>query len=171
MAARFGSSFRKVRMKFGDRPIFLVEDDEDDVFFMTRALKDAGIFNILHVAPDGQQAIDFLSGAGELLDRSKHPLPSLVFLDLKLPRRNGHDVLSWIRAQQFLEGLVVLILTTSAEERDIRRAYKLGANAFLVKPPTPEQLTGLLNTVKAFWFGNNEFVPPAPRIAKPQLHL
>lgn len=148
-------------MKVGDHPIFLVEDDVNDVFFMTRALKNAGIFNALHVASDGQQAIDFLSGAGEFLDRSKHPLPSLVFLDLKLPHRNGHDVLRWIRAQNSLEGLVVLVLTTSGEERDIRQAYKLGANAFLIKPPTPVELTELLKTVKAFWFGKNEFVPSA----------
>jgi CheY-like chemotaxis protein len=149
-------------MKLGDRPILLVEDDENDVFFMKRALADAGISNALHVASDGQQVIDYLSGAGEFSDRSKHPLPSLVFLDLKLPRKNGHDVLAWMRAQEALEGVIVLVLTTSAEERDIRQAYKLGANAFLVKPPTPAQLTELLKTVKAFWMEQNEFLPAAP---------
>lgn len=146
-------------MKLGDHPILLVEDDENDVFFMSRALADAAISNALHVATDGQQAIDYLSGAGDFSCRTKHPLPTLVFLDLKLPRKNGLDVLAWIRAQEFLEGMVVLVLSTSAEKCDIRQAYKRGANSFLVKPPTPTQLTSLLKAVKSYWFGHNEFLP------------
>lgn len=143
----------------------LVEDDENDVFFMERALKEAQITNPVHLASDGQEAIDYLSGAGPFSDREKHPLPAIVFLDLKLPRKTGHDVLAWLRQSEEHDAVVILVLTTSAEERDIRRAYHLGAHAFLVKPPTPLQLTQLLEGVKAFWFTFNEF-PPAPLLPR-----
>ncbi len=146
-------------MKKENGALLLVEDDENDVFFMTRALKEAGITSPLHVAVDGQMAVDYLGGVGEFSDRAKYPLPSLIFLDLKLPRMGGHEVLAWMRQREALVGIVVLVLTTSAEERDIRNAYKLGANAFLVKPPTPDELTQLLKTVKAFWLTENVFLP------------
>src|SRR5215203_3421143 len=79
--------------------ILLVEDSEDDVFLMKRALKNAGITNRLCVVEDGQQAVDYLSGVGEFADRSTHPIPSVVFLDLKLPLKGGLEVLGWIRRQ------------------------------------------------------------------------
>jgi CheY-like chemotaxis protein len=79
--------------------ILLVEDNEDDAFFMKRALHDAGIRNrVIHVE-DGRQAIDYLSGTGEFADRERAPIPMIVFLDLKLPFKSGHEVLEWIRQQ------------------------------------------------------------------------
>lgn len=149
-------------MKIDAQPLLLIEDDENDVFFMQRAMKDSGLTNPLHVVTDGQEAIDYLSGAGSFADRQQHPLPSLIFLDLKLPRRGGFDVLTWLREREPFASLVVLVLTTSAEERDLLRAYRLGANAYLVKPPTPVQLTRLLDSVRAFWFTQNEFAPGPP---------
>lgn len=140
-------------------PILLVEDNEDDVFFMKRALKNAEVTNPLHVVTDGQQAIDYMQGSGKYADRSQFPLPCFVLLDLKLPHKSGHEVLQWIREQLFLKQLVVIILTTSRETRDVEKAYNLGANAFLVKPPGSPQLLEMIRALKHFWLGHNTFAP------------
>ena len=137
--------------------ILLVEDNEDDVFLMKRALKEAGIANRLLVAEDGEQAIDYLSGAGDFGDREKFPLPMIVFLDLKMPRKSGYDVLKWIRGNEALKALVVVMLTSSEEPRDISRAYREGANSYLVKPPTGDDLVGLAKAFKLYWLERNCF--------------
>ena len=143
------------------RPILLVEDNEDDIFFMRRALRNAAINNPLFVAEHGQVAIDYLSGAGEFADRKKHPLPFLMFLDLKMPVRPGLEVLSWIREQPGLQGILVLILSTSREESDVQRAYALGVNSYLVKPPNAALLTELLRLVKSYWIDNPQLAIPS----------
>ena len=135
--------------------ILLVEDNEDDAFFMSQALKDAGITNPLKHVEDGQAAIDYLSGTGKFSDREKNPLPMVVFLDLKMPMKSGHDVLAWIRAQPQFEKLVVIVLTSSNEERDLKRAYELGANSYVVKPPTAKQLLELAEAFKLWWLRQN----------------
>jgi CheY-like chemotaxis protein len=135
----------------------LVEDNEDDVFLMKRALNGAQVINPLLVAEDGQEAVDYLSGAGKFADRTKYPLPAVVFLDLKLPFLSGHDVLTWIRRQKDLDTLVVIVLTSSNEPSDLSRCYALGANSYVVKPPTPEQLEDLAKAFKWYWLEYNEF--------------
>jgi CheY-like chemotaxis protein len=117
-------------------PLLLVEDNPDDVFLMQRALKKTGLNLPLQIVTDGRQAIDYLNGAAPYGDREQFPLPSMVFLDLKLPYMNGFEVLEWIRRESTLQDLDVFILTSSPEERDKERAGKLGARAYLVKPPT-----------------------------------
>ena len=140
-----------------DWPILLVEDNEDDVFLMKRALKNAGIKNPLRVAEDGQQAMDYLSGIGAYADRTQYPIPALVFLDLKLPMRKGLDVLAWIRKQPHLEGVVVVVLTSSNEPSDLKQSYRLGANSYVVKPPTASQLLDLAKAFKWYWLEFNRF--------------
>ena len=140
-----------------NRSILLVEDNEDDVFLMKRALKGANVVNPLHVVEDGQEAVDYLGGAGKFADRESYPLPAVVFLDLKLPFISGHDVLAWIRRQKDLESLVVIVLTSSNEASDLTRCYALGANSYLVKPPTPEQLEDLAKAFKWYWLEYNQF--------------
>lgn len=135
----------------------LVEDNEDDVFLMKRALKNAGIINRLCVAEDGQEAVNYLSGAGEFADRTNYPMPALVFLDLKLPLKGGLDVLAWIRGQIALENLVVVVLTSSNEPSDLKEAYRLGANSYVVKPPTASQLLDLAKAFKWYWLEFNQF--------------
>ena len=148
------------------RSILLVEDNEDDVFLMTRALKGAHIVNPLHSVDDGQQAIDYLAGNGPFADREKHPFPAIVFLDLKLPLKSGLEVLQWIRNQSQFENLIVLVLTSSNEPSDLKRAYSLGANSYLVKPPTAVQLLELAKAFKWYWLEFNRFedtpTPSAP---------
>ena len=146
------------------RSILLVEDNEDDVFLMRRALKAARIANPLHVAEDGEQAVDYLAGNGHYSDRNKFPFPAVVFLDLKLPIKRGLEVLEWIRQQPNFDNLVVLVLTSSNEPSDLKRAYSLGANSYLVKPPTAEQILDLAKAFKWFWleFNRYEGTTPSP---------
>jgi CheY-like chemotaxis protein len=103
------------------------------------------------VVETGADAVDYLSGANAFQDRNRFPLPGIVFLDLKLPLMSGHEVLAWIRAQRHLEGLVVVVLTSSNEPSDLRRSYSLGANSYLVKPPTAQQLLDLAKALQWSW--------------------
>jgi CheY-like chemotaxis protein len=135
-------------------PILQVDDDPNDVFLLQHAMRKAGVANHIQVASDGQQAIDYLKGAGKFSDRQKYPLPCLVLLDLKLPYVMGLDVLEWIR-QQPGRGLIVIILTASAEDADIATAYRLGANAFLTKPSTASKLEDIAKAIKDFWLMHN----------------
>ncbi len=116
----------------------LVEDNEDDVFFMKRAFRHAGLENTLHVVRNGEQAIDYLGGAKDFSDRKQHPLPDMVFLDLKMPGVGGFEVLSWMRKERL--NVPVAVLTSSPEETDRQRARELGAEAYLLKPPTKEMV-------------------------------
>ncbi len=135
--------------------ILLVEDNEDDAFFMQRALRDAGISNPVRLIEDGQSAINYLAGAAEFLDRAANPLPMVVFLDLKLPFKTGHEVLEWIRAQPQFAKLIVIVLTSSNEPVDLNRAYRAGANSYVVKPPTAEELAELARSFELWWLKQN----------------
>jgi FOG: CheY-like receiver len=116
----------------------LVEDNEDDVFFMQRAFQQAGVHNPVHVVRNGEEAIDYLSGQNQFSNRQEHPLPDLIFLDLKMPGVNGFEVLKWMRAQSV--NIPVAILTSSPEDIDRERARELGAECYLLKPPTKEMV-------------------------------
>jgi CheY-like chemotaxis protein len=124
--------------------ILLAEDDENDVFFMRRALRKAGVELPLHVVKNGQEALDFLSGTGDFANRSQCPPPSLVLLDLKMPFVNGFEVLAWIGSQASLKHIPIVVLTSSAEDRDRQKVMELGAKAYFVKPPTVETVKAIL---------------------------
>ena len=124
---------------------------------MQRALQDAAIPNPVIIAEDGLKAVDYLSGAGQFSDRTAFPLPALLFLDLKMPGKTGLDVLAWLRQQEALRSIVVIILTSSQEPLDLRRAYHLGANSYLVKPSTTHRLRELVRAVKVYWLEFNLF--------------
>ena len=138
-----------------NRTILLVEDNKDDVFLMKRALETARIVNPVIVVENGQEAMDYLSGAGKFADRDSYPIPAVIFLDLKLPFLFGHEVLAWIRRQKAFEALIVIVLTSSNEASDLSRCYSLGANSYLVKPPTAEQLEALAKAFKWQWLEYN----------------
>lgn len=129
---------------------------------MRRALKAAGIVNPLLVCEDGQQAMDYLAGEGDYSNRAEHPLPAVIFLDLNLPVIRGHEVLEWIRKQSQFDQIVVLVLTSSNEPKDLQEAYRLGANSYVVKPPTAQQLLDLARAFKWYWLEFNEFDPLWP---------
>ena len=145
-------------------PILLVEDEKNDVFFFRRALQKEGALNPVHVANDGQEAIDYLQGAGKFADRARFPLPGLILLDLKLPFVMGLDVLKWIRQQPALAAIVV-IFSSSQEEEDIAAAYRLGANAYLVKPAEVNKLSDMVRAINQFWLMQNT-PPPNSQVAR-----
>jgi CheY-like chemotaxis protein len=136
--------------------ILLVEDNPKDVFLIQRAFRKAGITTPLQVVNDGDAAVYYLSGTVPYSDRTAHPLPVLVLLDLKLPRRSGAEVLSWIRQQPQLRRLPVVVLTSSREYTDINHIYDLGANAYITKPPEFDQLVNILETLNLHWVIYNE---------------
>jgi CheY-like chemotaxis protein len=112
----------------------------------------------LVVVPNGQEAIDYCAGVGRYANREENPLPCLVLLDLNMPRKSGLEVLKWIREDQSISAVPVIILTSSLQESDIHRAYVAGANAYLGKPSQPEDLTGMIKAVEEFWLGFNRTV-------------
>ncbi|HVS54542.1 MAG TPA: response regulator [Opitutaceae bacterium] len=130
------------------RPILLVEDNNDDAFFMQRAFETAAVGNKVSIASDGEAAIEFLSSPDASNELTR---PCLVLLDLKLPYKSGFDVLEWIRAQPALRTLAVVVLTSSNEHSDISRALELGANAYIVKPSAYADLTKLVTAIRDFW--------------------
>lgn len=145
-----------------DAVILLAEDNEDDVAMMRRAFKKANFLNPLHVVENGEEAIAYLQGAGKYASREEYPLPSLLLLDLKMPRKNGFDVLEWIRHQPGLSSLRVVVLTSSDEIRDVNRAYQLGANSFLVKPLDFSEFVRMTEALKGYWI----WLSKAPDVAR-----
>jgi DNA-binding response OmpR family regulator len=139
-----------------NRTLLLVEDDKDDVFFMRRALSKAGFECPVHVVEDGESAISYLAELAPSDDDGVSPGPTLVLLDLKLPRKNGLEVLEWIRARPGFAAVVVIVLTSSRHNKDIVAAARLGANSFLVKPPNVDQLCRLMRAVKDYWWEHDQ---------------
>ena len=131
--------------------ILLVEDDPGDVFRIQRAFRKANLVSSLAVVTDGEKAIQYLSGQDPYQDRDRYPLPVLMLLDLKLPRYSGFEVLSWLRTESNLKQLPVVVLTSSDYQQDIDRAYKVGANSYLAKPPAPDALLEMVQTVGLYW--------------------
>jgi CheY-like chemotaxis protein len=136
--------------------ILLVEDDANDVILIRRAFAKAEIKNPVYTVEDGDAAVAYLAGEGTYANRSDYPLPGVVLLDLKLPRRSGLEVLEWVRQSPTLRRLPVVVLTSSRESADVNRAYDLGANSYLVKPVGFDALTDLVRILQGYWVGWNE---------------
>jgi len=129
--------------------ILLVEDNEADVVLVREALKDAKVYNTLHVVNDGQSALDFLRN-----DPAQNPhgiIPGLVLLDLYLPKLNGMEVLEAVKSSEELRTIPVVMMASSREESDIVQAYELQANCYVVKPVDFEQLIHVIKTIENFW--------------------
>ena len=138
--------------------LLLVEDNEDDVFLMVRAMKSAAVDLPLQIVTDGRQAMDYLLGVGPYADRASHPSPTLIFLDIKLPQMSGLEVLRWLRNQSEYRRTIVIVLTSSNHPGDIREAYALGANSYVVKPASFQQLADFAKAFKNYWLACNR--PP-----------
>ena len=133
------------------RVMLVAEDDDNDVFFIERALKQARIDQRLQRVKDGEDAISYLRGEGKYSDREQFPLPRFLLLDLKMPRRNGFEVLQWVRQQPGLKRMPVVVFTSSREDPDVNRAYDLGANTYLVKPVKFDDLVEVVKTLDSYW--------------------
>ena len=134
-----------------DLGILLVEDDDEDIFLLRRAFRNARIANPLVEVRDGQAAIQYLSGEGAYADRTRYPIPFLILLDLRLPKLSGFEVIAWMRDQPQLANLVVVVLTASDHVPDVTKARDLGANSYLVKPGNFQELVGMVRRIKGRW--------------------
>lgn len=132
----------------------VVEDDDDEFFLVDRALKQGNDCPALLRAADGAEAIEYLAGDGKYSDRQNFPLPNLLLLDIKMPRKNGFEVLQWVRTHPGLQRIPVIMLSSSQEPEDIERAYALGANSFITKP-SYEVFSKMATTIKEFWLNWN----------------
>jgi len=131
--------------------VLLAEDDENDVLLFSTAFRKAGMVNHLATVPDGEDAIEYLKGTGVYSDRVRYPLPDLLITDLKMPKRTGFDLLTWIKSQEQLKDLPIVVLTSSAEESDQRRALELGAQACWTKPSHFEDLVQIVHRIQDDW--------------------
>jgi two-component system response regulator len=143
------------------RNIYLIEDNPSDVALTMRALKRNRISNELLVAEDGQAALDLIFCQGEHASRDLAKLPTLILLDLKLPKVDGHEVLRRIRACERTRRIPVVILTSSKEDEDIARAYDLGANSYIRKPVDFGQFLEAVAHLGLYWLVLNE---PPPKV-------
>ncbi len=139
--------------------ILLVEDNPDDEALTLRALKKNNIRNEIVVAHDGEEALDFLLGSGPYSERDLTQMPSVVLLDLKLPKVDGLEVLRQMRAQENTKRIPVVILTSSNEERDRIESYGLGCNSYVRKPVDFNQFIEAVRQLGLYWLVLNE---PAP---------
>jgi CheY-like chemotaxis protein len=138
-----------------ERPLLLVEDNPQDEMLILRALKKVNIGNVVDVARDGQQALDYLSRAGEFAGLKDRPLPAVVLLDINLPRVNGLEVLQRIRNDPATALLPVVMLTSSDEERDKLRGYQSGANSFVCKPLDFSEFAATVAQLGLYWMAIN----------------
>ena len=143
------------------RILLLVEDSPSDIKLTRRALRQSRITNRLVVAEDGVEALDYLFATGAHAGRDVGDLPSLILLDLKLPREDGMEVLRKIRADERTRRLPVVILTSSQEEQDIIASYDLGANSYIRKPVDFTQFAEAVRQLGLYWLVLNEPPPEA----------
>jgi CheY-like chemotaxis protein len=132
--------------------ILIAEDDANDRFFINRAFAVSGNGLRPIFVNDGEEAIDYLAGMPPFDDRDKYPLPAMLLVDVKMPRRNGFDVLAWVRAQAHWHRLPVVMLSSSSLDRDVQRAYDLTANTYLTKPGNFTLLASALDELFRYWF-------------------
>jgi two-component system, chemotaxis family, response regulator Rcp1 len=150
-------------MRRADKPlhpieILLVEDSAADVRLTREALKEARVYNTLHVVGDGVLAMDFLRQQGAYQGA---PRPDLVLLDLNLPRKDGREVLAEVKGDDELKRIPVVVLTTSQAEEDILRSYDLHANAYVAKPVQLEEFLRVIRALEQFWLAVVT-LPPSP---------
>ncbi|HEY4676085.1 MAG TPA: response regulator [Candidatus Angelobacter sp.] len=138
-------------------PVLLVEDDVSDFRLIQRAFAkikpSIPMFRLTH----GDEAVAYLAGDAPYENRSLHPIPCVVLLDIKLPRRSGLEVLEWIRTQESeLKRLPIIMLTSSKHQLDVNKAYDLGVNSYLVKPSNNSELEQLVSAFRNYWIDLNE---------------
>ena len=138
------------------KSLLLIEDDPNDVALFRRAASKADLTEEILIAEDGEAAVRFLEARAKPIAEQATGLPWVVLLDLKMPRKSGLEVLKWLRGQPRLRHLPVIIFTSSRERSDIARAYELGANSYLVKPVSFDQLKEMVRVLHQYWLELNE---------------
>lgn len=150
--------------------ILLVDDNPHDVVLIRLAFRRVGIIDTIQLVKDGNEAMRYIKGEGAYADRHQFPPPTLILLDLKMPQTSGFEVLTWIRAQNELTNLVVVVMSGSRNDEDIDRAYALGANSYLVKPTKFEDMVRMMESLKDYtaWRKNGSRAAPATAFHRSQ---
>ncbi len=142
-------------INYNDYPILLIEDNENDVILVKRAFKKLNIPNPLIIFNDGEEAIIFFDKYIKLESNISYSMPILILLDLKLPKRSGFEILEYIKNKNIIKRIPVIILTSSSDSSDINKAYDLGANSYLTKPFSFEELLNMFNLLSIYWLKFN----------------
>lgn len=137
-----------VKIHSNDHSILMAEDNPDDIMITQKAWKEGQITNPLYIVNNGEEAIEFLNKKGSYNDA---PSPSLLLLDLKMPRMDGFEVLSKIKGDDRFRKMPIIVLTTSDREEDIERAYDLGCNSFICKPMNFENFVKVMIEIQQYW--------------------
>lgn len=140
--------------------VLVADDNSDDLFLLRQAFRRAGASSTLHAVADGVEAIAYLEGTGAFHDRTLHPLPELILLDINMPRMNGFEVLQWARRDPRFDLLVIHMLTASARDADARRAYELHANSYVIKPTRIDELVAFVRALHEW----HRFAAPTPSL-------
>jgi CheY-like chemotaxis protein len=138
--------------------ILVAEDNPDEAMLLQRAFKKAGVEVRVHICTDGDEATDYLRGEKAFTDRVKFPFPNMLITDLKMPRCNGFELLERMQSEHRCSVFPRVVLSASAEDRDVQRAFKVGANCYLQKPARFEDLVSMVRNLCEFW--NETLVPP-----------
>lgn len=128
-----------------------IDDEENDLTLVRVATQRCNPDHRLHAVTDAEQAVTYLCGEGAFADRHSFPLPDLIITDLKMPRMNGFEFLSWLRASAACPLTPTVVLSSSAEPTDVHRAYRLGANSYLAKPASLDELEAIIQTLLDYW--------------------
>ena len=131
--------------------ILLVEDNSSDALLTTHALEKCKLANRIHIARDGEEALDFLFCRGDFAERNPNAIPQLVLLDLKLPKVDGVEVLRQLKADPRTRSIPVVVLTTSKEERDLMQTYQLGVNSYIQKPVNFAEFQNAVRQLGMYW--------------------
>jgi CheY-like chemotaxis protein len=135
--------------------VLLIEDNPDHVFLIKEALAVNNIINEIRVTEDGEEALDYLFRRGQYADPQMSPRPTLIILDLKLPKLDGQEVLKIIKSDLGLKHIPVIVLTTTTQEEEIVNSYKNGANSFISKPINPQEFFDKIRKLKVYWLITN----------------
>ena len=132
-------------------PILIAEDEASDAAILERALRKVGFNNPFHVSPHGEDVLKYLKGEEPYADRERHRFPRIMIMDLNMPRMDGFELLTWIRDHRECSVIPRVVLSTSRDQKDIQRAYELGVNSYIYKPPTFEGLVSRLELLFHYW--------------------
>jgi CheY-like chemotaxis protein len=145
----------------GKEPVILLVDDSDsDIALLQQAFTKAGMHRPIQVVRDGVDAMSYLLGRGEFADRSHYPMPSILIIDVNMPRLNGLELLTWLRTQPDFNHLMIIVLTGDARIEAVNHAYHLGANSYLQKPMRHEDLVDLVQCFFRYWVVHNHLPSP-----------
>ena len=136
----------------GPCTILMAEDDDDDCLLVREAMRESKQPHDLRIVRDGQELLDYLRRRGEYEQSPQAPRPDLILLDLKMPRKDGREALSEIKADPRLRSIPIVVFTTSTARDDIGFCYRMGVNSYITKPPTFRGLVDLLSTLSKYWF-------------------